>query len=232
MLALPPADIISWLNTNQGAATAVLTAVLIIVTIYYAFATGQMVGEMRRAREVTLLPKLAVELHHIGPMHVDALIKNVGPGAAFGVDVTLIYDASKPERASLERRWRRNVIASGEQFEFLPPRDAMDFRALAAEYTSIRLIGTMRDAFGKQHKVDEELRDIGEWQQLLEKAVVRWVQEPDERLAKELGDRLDRSARDSTRDLTRSLERIVGQLRELGQPPTENRTATPSEKPG
>jgi hypothetical protein len=48
----PLASIITSLDKHQGASTAVLTAVLVAVTVYYALQNKRMVGEMQRAREL------------------------------------------------------------------------------------------------------------------------------------------------------------------------------------
>jgi hypothetical protein len=46
------ASIVSSLDQHQGAATAVLTAVLVAVTVYYAVQNKRMVGEMQQSREL------------------------------------------------------------------------------------------------------------------------------------------------------------------------------------
>ena len=52
---IPSATVVNWLDKHQGVASAFLTAVLVVVTIYYAVQNRRMVLEMERAR------KLAVE---------------------------------------------------------------------------------------------------------------------------------------------------------------------------
>src|SRR5947209_8071758 len=79
--------VISGLHKHHGFAPVLLTAALILVTGYYAFQNRRMVGEMRRAREVAVMPKLAIEFAFFGPMNVNVAIKNIGPGVALDVDV-------------------------------------------------------------------------------------------------------------------------------------------------
>jgi hypothetical protein len=43
-------------------ATELLTAALVIVTIYYAWQTRQTVAELRRARSASVLPRMAVSI--------------------------------------------------------------------------------------------------------------------------------------------------------------------------
>lgn len=51
---IPLATVVGWLDKHQGVASAVLTAVLVVVTIYYAFQNRRMVLEMQRARKLTV----------------------------------------------------------------------------------------------------------------------------------------------------------------------------------
>jgi hypothetical protein len=105
------------LDRHQGASTALLTAVLILVTIYYAFQNRAMVKEMKHARDAALLPKLALDFHRLAPTAMTAAIKNVGPGAAVDIDVRLVWDAIGGGPAP-ERRWRRSILSPGEQTDF------------------------------------------------------------------------------------------------------------------
>lgn len=208
---IPQATIVTWLDKHQGFAIVVLTAALIAVTIYYAWQTGRTVGEMRRARQIAVLPKLAIEFHFIGPMNAALAIRNVGPGPALGVDVKLIYETVDSDQDPPERRWRRNVMASGEQFEFFPPggANASSIDALSATYKAVRLVGTMEDATGSHHKVEESLGDLADWRQVLEEAQVRWTaSDPERRLADEMGKKLD----NSVRTVTASIDRIGAAL--------------------
>jgi hypothetical protein len=81
------ADLFGSLDRHQGASTAILTAALVAVTVFYAWQNRKMVGEMKKARDATILPKLALDLHALGPTVFDLAIKNVGPGAALDIDV-------------------------------------------------------------------------------------------------------------------------------------------------
>jgi hypothetical protein len=189
---IPSATVIDYLDAHAGAFTALLTAVLIIVTVYYAVQNHRMVTEMRKTRELALLPKLALELHRLAPVVVTIAVKNVGPGPAFGIDVRVTYEPianSAPE----ERRWRRNVLVSGEQHDFFPPGELNDnLNSLPARYRAIRLVGSMTDAAGKAHAVDESFSDLNEWREVLHAASERFVADPERRLADELGKKLER----------------------------------------
>jgi hypothetical protein len=209
------ASIITALDAHQGAATVFLTAVLIVVTLYYAVQNARMVGEMQRTRKLVVMPKLAIEFHRLGPTAMSVAIKNVGPGAALGIDVRLIYVPANPEHDRPERRWRRNVLASGEQYDFMPPGGANDsINTLTATYSAIRLLGSMTDASGANHEVDESFDDLREWREVLSAAHERWVSpDPERRLATELG----KTLATEFRTVTTGLDRIASVLAELHQ---------------
>lgn len=215
---IPPATVIDYLDTHAGAFTALLTAVLILVTVYYAAQNQRMVGEMRKTRELALLPKLALEFHHLAPAVVMVAVKNVGPGAALGIDVRVIYEPIGDESAE-ERRWRRNVLVSGEQHEFRPPGELNDnINVLPERYRTIRLIGSMSDAAGKAHDVDEVFADLADWREVLRTAGGRYVAEPERRLADALGKKLEQPLG----TLAQRLQGIATAVRELTPPSSEN----------
>jgi len=84
--------VLDFLDQHAGAFAALLTLVLIAVTAYYAFQNRRMVKEMERTRELSLLPRLALEFHRLGSATVTLSICNVGPGAALDVDVRMVYE--------------------------------------------------------------------------------------------------------------------------------------------
>src|SRR5687767_9845745 len=101
-----------------------LTAALVVITAYYAWRTQQMVGEMKRARELSVQPMLAVELKFAAPNFAEASIVNVGAGPAFDVDVELVFEpVPQSARARDVRRWRASVLVPGRSHDFRPPDD-------------------------------------------------------------------------------------------------------------
>jgi hypothetical protein len=63
MMASVAPDAVDWLDKHDGSAVAVLTLLLVLTTIYYAWQNRRMVKEMEAARRLTLLPKLALKIH-------------------------------------------------------------------------------------------------------------------------------------------------------------------------
>jgi hypothetical protein len=134
-------------------------------------------------------------------------IRNVGPGVAFAVDVKLGF-IPKAEGAALERRWRANILESGAQADFFPPGDMNDnLNGLTTLFRGIRLSGTMNDAEGVQHVVDDEVIDLADWRAALHDAKQRYVPPDSERrlaeafegpiedIAKKLGPKIDNLTR-------------------------------------
>jgi len=223
------ANAVSWLDNHEGAVTVLLTAVLIAVTAYYAIQNAHMVGEMRRARLAALMPKLAIEFQFIGPVTATVAIRNVGPGAALDIDVRLIYERVQNGREAPERRWRRNVLSSGEQFDFgIPGETQGQIDSLASAYRAIRLVGKMKDAAGSEHKVDESFEDLAEWREVLEQAHVRWsAADPERRLAEALDSRFGSQFKNVTTAIN-GVASVLGQLQPAsGDRPWRRRFARP-----
>jgi hypothetical protein len=152
--------------------TLLLTFALVAITGYYAWQTQQMVKEMRRSRELGVLPRITLDLGYLGPVYVTPVIRNVGAGPALNADLTVTFEPADPDNdAPVVRELRRNVIAPGEQFRLMPPDDGpgrvMPTQKLAATYVRIRATGTMADSLGQQHQVDEVFEELEQWRQLL-----------------------------------------------------------------
>lgn len=179
---MPYADLFDFLDRHQGTTTAVLTAGLVLVTVYYAIQNRQMVSEMRQARDLTILPKLALDFHRLGPTAMTLAIKNVGPGAALDVDVHVVWEPSATDKPA-EHRWRRNVLAPAEQADFIPPGQGLDgnLNALPTTYERVRILGQMKDSAGNQHHVDEVFDNLSEWREVLGEARQRFVAADPER---------------------------------------------------
>jgi hypothetical protein len=198
------ASILDFLDEHQGSLTALLTAGLVLVTCYYAWQNRRMVTEMARTRELAVLPKLSIEFLRLGPTAMDVAIKNVGSGPALAIDVRLAFEARDGAPIGTEeRRWRQNILAPGEQKDFLPPGELnANLDTLPARFQRIRLIGTMRDATGKTHAIDEVFDDLPEWREVLGGARQRFVGLPERELAQAFEKRFETPLRDLNRHLS------------------------------
>lgn len=176
-------------------ATEVLTAVLVLVTGYYAWQNRKMAQEMAAARRVAVLPKLALEWTMVSPVLGFPTVKNVGPGPALDVDISVHFDPLSDQKGEDVRRWTASVIVPGEDKQFLPTGGEgggmMDTDALARTYSRIRLTGGYRDALGEAQIADDLLPDIAEWRRISKEAHGRWEEpDPAKRLSRDLAERL------------------------------------------
>jgi hypothetical protein len=210
--------IVGWLDAHQGAATVLLTLALVAVTTYYAVQNRRMVKELAETRELSVLPKLALEFLRLGPTAMDVLVKNVGPGPALDVDVRLIFEPlPNSETPEEDRRWRRNILAPGEQKDFFPPGELNDnLNRLPQEYEEIRLTGTMKDATGKTHVIDEAFTDLSGWRSTLGRE--RFVGLPERELAEALAKKFERPIG----QLNRQLGDVARAIHALQPPPTDD----------
>jgi hypothetical protein len=176
--------------------TAALTAALVVITGYYARQNKRMVDEMAASRELAVLPKLVLDFKMLGPTMGAINLSNVGPGPALDVEVTVRFEPlGGQEPARIERRWVANVMAPGQERQFLPVDDAgtlMDTETLASRFSRVRLSGTMRDALGNERVVADETSDLAHWRKLTGEAKVRWQADPEKRLAEALGKELSK----------------------------------------
>ena len=142
---------------------AVLTGVLVLVTLYYAIQTRQMVVEMGRARGAAILPRIAVSMNPIGAMVGWVRLTNVGPGPALDVHATITVEPN-----GFEIGWHAHVVAPFESHDFIPqPPDEPEAQLgyldrLTDRFERVRLDATYKDALGNQHETHETI-EIREW---------------------------------------------------------------------
>jgi hypothetical protein len=190
----------------------VFTLALVVATVYYALQTKRMVEEMgatreesRLARELSVLPKLAIDLDTIAGMFVGLKLANVGQGPALEVELIVAFEPV--EGASIprdERPWRAKVLAQDEWLRFVPPRgeqgEPLEVPGLGQAYKEVTVKGRMYDALGRQHEVDERVSDLAGLHELTTQAMV--LLEKD-RVAEELR-KLRKSADGARRELRRT----------------------------
>lgn len=193
--------------------TTVLTGVLVVITGYYAWQNRKMAQEMAAARRISVFPKLVLEWTMASPVLGFPTLKNVGPGAALDVDITISFEALGEGGPAESRKWTASVVVPGEERQFLPPSASgggmMDTEALARAYSRVILTGHYRDALGEPQAADDVLPDIAEWRAISKAADARWDEpDPTKRLAKELTERLGKNT------LVPALKGIAGQIRQ------------------
>lgn len=157
------------------------TIVLVGITVYYAWQNRTMAIEMRKARELTVLPHIALDLHSIGPVNIDVVIRNAGQGPALNLDAILRFHLREGQEAEagavLERRVQLGYLAPAQMKEFLPPANAQggwSFPALAALLEAVTLDGTVQSALNQTHPVTLRIDDLSEKQRRLVEAQRRY----------------------------------------------------------
>ncbi len=80
-------QVLSWLNTNSSAVTAVATILLVVITAIYVWLTGRLVHENRELRMASNRPDIGVSigLHEAHINIINLLIENIGNGPAYNV---------------------------------------------------------------------------------------------------------------------------------------------------
>jgi hypothetical protein len=177
--------------TTSAALGAVLTAVLVAVTAYYAWQNRQMVLEMRATRNAHLRPHLVPTLHPLVAGLCWLRLANVGPGAALKVNVDIAL-----EPGDWRRHWEMPVVTAGEAHDFVPRDTAtgsvLRMDTLTERYATLRLTGTCVDATGDIHSIDATI-DIREWWEAMKAshhAVNRDWSEESAKSLKEIADSL------------------------------------------
>lgn len=133
--------------------------------------------EARRSRELSVLPKLAIDMQTIAGMFVGLRLTNVGQGPALEIELAITFEPI--EGGSLPpdvRLWRAKVLARDEWLRFVPPRDQqgepLRVPALGQAYRAVTAKGRMRDALDQEHEVDERVDDLAALHELTVGAAV------------------------------------------------------------
>jgi hypothetical protein len=140
----------------------ILTAALVVVTIYYAWQTRQTVKELRNARGASIFPRIRATVFSPGAGNGFVHITNVGTGPALDIRATVTFQPGGPPTP-----WRSQLLLPGETSE-LQMRSTKDpdgtFRIedVIADHPHLHLDARYLDALGEEHHVDERL-DIREW---------------------------------------------------------------------
>jgi len=134
----------SWLSVTASLVLALLTAV-------YVLQTQGMLREMTKARKAEFLPHVKPSLQYPAPLAVDLLLKNVGKGPAFSVDITFGFQPSEEPF----KHWLHPLLAPEESYSFLIMPS--NFNELVKKYDFLVVSGTYKDVFRENHKIDEKI---------------------------------------------------------------------------
>jgi hypothetical protein len=138
---------------------ALIAGVLVLITGYYAIQTHRMVTEMKRARVLAVVPKIAIDLdfERAGMTRVE--IRNVGQGPALDADLAVEFiPATGSEAEHVSRAWKPKLITPGEVHFFLPP--TIPSAGFASDFERVDFRGTFRDSLGTMYRVEESIADL------------------------------------------------------------------------
>ena len=161
---------IDWLNQNQGATLALLTAIYVIATIVLVIVTVRGTGIAQRSLEAVerfererARPYVTLSLVNKPLGTIQLLIENVGATAAYQISITtqpeiMILAGGPNVHPSTESEKRHPFIAKG--IPFLPPKAremnviSLAYARFKTHYPSQRFEGsiTYTDKDGHQYK--------------------------------------------------------------------------------
>lgn len=139
-------------------AIAGLTAVLVIVTGYYAVQTRRTVDEMHRARTASLRPHFSIGFEHLGARKAFVQVTNVGPGAARNVHLTIDFGPGSAVTA-----WQTPLLAAGASERFKAPGAEHSMDTISEMYERIDLGGTCTDAEGTSIDITDSINVREHW---------------------------------------------------------------------
>ncbi len=139
-------------------AIASLTAVLIIITAYYAWQTRRTVVEMQRTRSAAMRPHLSVGFDHLGARKAFVKVTNSGPGTAFNVRLNIDFGPGASSSA-----WHSPLLAAGASERFKPPGDEYSMDKLSELYERINVLGRCTDAEGEEIAFEDSIHVREHW---------------------------------------------------------------------
>lgn len=147
-------------------AAIILTTALVLITAYYAWQANRTVEELRKARGVSVMPRLTLSFEYPGAKLMFMVIANDGVGPALNVRARIKYMVGKKEREwkapvmAVGERHRMRLTSDGDSIDDLPDKEFLTF---LAEY---------EDALGETHKVEDTLRPDEYWAALVDSRTI------------------------------------------------------------
>jgi hypothetical protein len=133
-----------------------LSGALVLVTMWYARQTQEMVREMQAARTALVQPKLAPTIGRGAGQVLMPKVVSVGSGPAFNVDIEVRLEPNGPSTRYATGVWRPGLAQGLILTEQATQTHVLDEQALE-KYQELRVTGTCRDALGNPVQVDEAM---------------------------------------------------------------------------
>jgi|SRR5687767_6959199 len=134
----------------------IITAILAILTGFYAIQTKKTVTVLEKTARMEFLPKIKGNIHMIGPTDIDFRISNVGKGPASEVRVNFRVIGEQ----TVAREWVQPLMKPNEfQDFFIPINDENETQSNTPFFqnheTRIELDATYRDILDIDHSSTE-----------------------------------------------------------------------------
>jgi len=128
--------------------------------------------------------KRALAIEPLGPTAAVLALQSLGPGAALDAKLELTFEPSGEKRP-----WEAPVFIPGDSAEFFMPsasgEGSLELETLASDGVIARVIGTIHDVYGHEHRVDDAVR-VGEWWKVVSEASQRYQESADKKAVREL----------------------------------------------
>ena len=131
-------------------ATVILTCVLVVVNIYYAWQNRRTISEMEIARKTEFLPHLRAELMFLGPVYLLLKLTNFGKGPAIDIQAEIVFQPSEEKRM-----WEQSIMSPNEVIRILLPDG--NINRVCMQSAIIVVNGEYKDVFGQIFEIDEKI---------------------------------------------------------------------------
>lgn len=146
---MPPQIAEMWMDEFLDFLTRYASLILALITGVYAYLTWRMAREMRIAREGQIDANVVASPVPMGPLYVQVVMQNAGPGPAFDVEISLSLE---PPLDTPAKTWRHPVLMVNQKEKFLPPtREIQALRDLAESHDYLVVDIRWNNLFGKEH---------------------------------------------------------------------------------
>lgn len=155
-------QVLSWLNANSSAVTAVATILLVVITARYVWLTGRLVKENRELRMASNRPDIGISigLHEAHINIINLLIENIGNGPAYNVRLV----ADRPFKVHGDRdindvgpfKSGLALLARGQRMEIFIENAIGNYDRLKHEHFAIE--ATWADATGSTYERRFDIR--------------------------------------------------------------------------
>jgi hypothetical protein len=198
----------TWINEFVKNPLAIITAVLVGITGFYAWQTKRTVDSLEKSTKYQFLPYIKLYLGMLGPQDLDLRIKNVGKGPAKDLDIQFHIK----EKGEVKRTWRQQLLVPSDFISILVPnmesKEETGIEYFENNQTTIIVSAAYRDVFDKAWS-NEETIDITAYVMQFKKTRSLFREEPLERIARNV-EGISRE----TKNMHYDLRRISGEISE------------------